>query len=128
MKPEHQPNSDSFLLSSPPGDSITLSSPSLPEKGGMGLFAELITELNSSTKTNDKLDALSDYFVTADEKDKVWMIAIFSGRRPKRAVNSTLLRTWCAEATNLPQWLFDESYHTVGDLAETIALLLPETK
>jgi DNA ligase-1 len=102
--------------------------PSLPGKGGLELFAGLITELNSSTKTNDKLDALSEYFVTADDKDKVWVIAIFSGRRPRRAVNSTLLRTWCAEITNIQQWLFEECYHTVGDLAETIALLLPETK
>jgi DNA ligase-1 len=102
--------------------------PSSSQKGGLELFAKLITELNSSTKTNDKLDALSDYFVTADDKDKVWVIAIFSGRRPRRAVNSTLLRTWCAEIINIQQWLFEESYHTVGDLAETIALLLPETK
>jgi DNA ligase-1 len=44
----------------------------------------------------------------------------------KRAVNSTQLQTWCAELVNLPIWLFEESYHTVGDLGETIALLLPE--
>ena len=94
--------------------------------GGLQKFAELILELNSSTKTNDKLDALSTYFSTATDKDKVWVIALFSGRRPKRAVNSTLLRMWCTEIINLPQWLFDECYHTVGDLAETIALLLPE--
>jgi DNA ligase-1 len=89
-------------------------------------FAELVSILGASTKTNDKLDALSHYFATADDKDKVWVIAIFSGRRPKRAVNSTQLQTWCAELTGLPAWLFEESYHTVGDLAETIALLLPE--
>jgi len=62
----------------------------------------------------------------ADDKDKVWVIAIFSGRRPKRIVNSTLLQNWCLELINIPPWLFEESYHTVGDLAETIALLLPE--
>jgi DNA ligase-1 len=56
----------------------------------------------------------------------VWVIAIFSGRRPKRTVNSTQLLTWCAALINLPIWLFEESYHTVGDLGETIALLLPE--
>ncbi|MES2332626.1 MAG: ATP-dependent DNA ligase [Bacteroidota bacterium] len=92
----------------------------------MKQFAELVNVLGTSTKTNDKLEALSDYFVTADDKDKVWVIAIFSGRRPKRAVNSTQLQTWCAELINLPTWLFEESYHTVGDLGETIALLLPE--
>jgi DNA ligase 1 len=92
----------------------------------MKAFAELVTTLGTSTKTNEKLDALSEYFVQASDKDKVWVIAIFSGRRPKRAVNSTLLWTWCNELTGLPAWLFEECYHSVGDLAETIALLLPE--
>ena len=94
----------------------------------MKLFAELVFALGNSTKTNDKLDALSDYFATADDKDKVWVIAIFSGRRPKRAVNVSRLQEWCIELSGLPEWLFEESYHTVGDLAETIALLLPENK
>ncbi len=93
---------------------------------GMSLFADLITELSSSTKTNDKLDSLAAYFASAPDKDRVWVIALFSGRRPKRVVNSTQLLTWCIEITGLPPWLFNESYHTVGDLGETIALLLPE--
>ena len=83
----------------------------------------------STTKNEyDKLEALVDYFLKADQKDKVWVIAIFSGRRPKRAVNTTQLATYCIEQIHLPFWLFEESYHTVGDLAETIALLLPEKK
>jgi DNA ligase 1 len=92
----------------------------------MKLFADLVTTLGSSTKTNEKLQALSDYFAAANDKDRVWVIAIFSGRRPRRAVNSTQLWTWCNELTGLPVWLFEECYHSVGDLAETIALLLPE--
>jgi DNA ligase-1 len=92
----------------------------------MRRFAELVALLGSSTKTNDKLDALAAYFSEADDRDKVWVIAIFSGRRPRRAVNTTLLANWCADLVNLPFWLFEESYHTVGDLAETIALLLPD--
>src|SRR5947207_1147463 len=92
----------------------------------MRQFAELVVILGTSTKTNEKLEALSNYFVTANDKDKVWVIAIFSGRRPKRAVNSTQLWTWCHELTDLPPWLFEECYHAVGDLGETIALLLPE--
>jgi DNA ligase-1 len=91
----------------------------------MQAFAQLVTNLGTSTKTNDKLDALVNYFSVADGKDKVWVIAIFSGRRPKRAVNSTQLAGYCIELTGLPFWLFEESYHTVGDLAETISLLLP---
>src|SRR3982751_4139040 len=88
-------------------------------------FAELIVELGTSTKTNEKLDALSNYFSSADDADKVWVIALFSGRRPKRVINSSFLQLWCMEIANLPAWLFEECYHTVGDLAETIALLLP---
>ncbi len=91
----------------------------------MRQFAELVMQLGSSTKTNDKLDALVHYFSVADDKDKVWVIAIFSGRRPKRAVNTTQLANYAVEQINLPFWLFEESYHTVGDLAETITLLLP---
>jgi DNA ligase 1 len=92
----------------------------------MQAFAELVNILGTSTKTNAKLEALQHYFAAAPSKDKVWVIAIFSGRRPKRIVNSTLLQQWCLELANIPAWLFDECYHTVGDLAETIALLLPE--
>jgi DNA ligase-1 len=92
----------------------------------MQQFANLVTKLGTSTKTNDKLEALVDYFSVADDKDKVWVIAIFSGRRPKRAVNTTQLATYAVEMINLPFWLFEESYHVVGDLAETITLLLPE--
>jgi DNA ligase-1 len=94
----------------------------------MKQFARLIQILGTTTKTNAKLGALQEYFETAADNDKVWVIALFSGRRPKRSVNSTLLKTWCMEITGIAPWLFEESYHTVGDLAETIALLLPENK
>jgi DNA ligase-1 len=94
---------------------------------GMQRFAALAVKLGTSTKTNDKLEALETYFAEAGDADKVWVIALFSGRRPKRTVNTTQLWEWCRELTDLPGWLFEESYHTVGDLAETIALLLPET-
>src|ERR1700761_2558802 len=93
---------------------------------GMSLFADLAIRLGTSTKTNDKLEALETYFTDAEDADKVWVIALFSGRRPKRTVNTAQLWEWCRELTGLPGWLFEESYHTVGDLAETIALLLPE--
>ncbi|HAN37941.1 MAG TPA: ATP-dependent DNA ligase, partial [Chitinophagaceae bacterium] len=88
-------------------------------------FCNLVHLLGSSTKTNEKLHALTSYFAAAANADKVWVIALFSGRRPKRLVSSTTLQLWCTEITALPLWLFEESYHTVGDLGETIALLLP---
>jgi DNA ligase-1 len=89
-------------------------------------FANLVNTLGSSTRTNDKVDALSNYFRTADNHDKVWVIAIFSGRRPRRSVKVGQLVQWCQELTGLPDWLISECYHTVGDLAETLALLLRE--
>ena len=93
----------------------------------MKQFADLVTILGTSTKTNDKLKALSDYFASADDKDKVWVIALFSGRRPKRTISGSLIQLWCSELVNLPLWLFEESYHTVGDLSETVALLIPDS-
>ena len=89
-------------------------------------FANLINILGSPTKTLEKQDALINYFSLADDKDKVWVIALFSGRRPRRLVNSSLLPQWCIEIRNIPGWLFSECYGSVGDMAETIALLLPE--
>jgi DNA ligase-1 len=92
----------------------------------MKKFSDLVVGLGSSTKTNDKLEMLITYFSDAEDRDKVWVIAIFSGRRPKRIVSSSILQEWCLEITGIPQWLFEESYHTVGDLAETLSLLIPE--
>ena len=106
---------------------ISISTASNLEMDGLGMFSSLVNILGTSTKNNEKLKALQDYFLTADDKDKVWVIAIFSGRRPKRIINSTTLQLWCAELIDLPLWLFEECYHTVGDLGETIALLLPQS-
>ncbi len=91
----------------------------------MNRFAALFTALDGTTKTGAKTTALTDYFRTAPDADKVWTIALLTGRRPRRAVTATELRLWAAEAANIPDWLFEESYTIVGDLAETIALLLP---
>ena len=89
-------------------------------------FAQLFIQLDQTTKTNTKVAALTDYFEVAEEQDKLWTIALLSHRRPKRTVNTTLLRTWAAEKSGIPLWLFEESYGVTGDLAETIALILPE--
>ena len=94
----------------------------------MKKFAQLIKTLDSTNKTNLKVSALTDYFSSASEKNKIWAIALLSHRRPKRPVNTTLLREWASELSNIPLWLFEESYHIVGDLAETIALIVPTSK
>ncbi|MFK7921566.1 MAG: ATP-dependent DNA ligase [Bacteroidia bacterium] len=88
-------------------------------------FAQLVTRLDQTNKTNAKIAALVAYLEVASDADKVWAMALFSGRRPKRAVKTTLLREWASEMTGIPLWLVEDSYHIVGDLAETLSLLLP---
>jgi DNA ligase-1 len=94
----------------------------------MKRFATLFSTIDQSTKTTHKVAALADYFVHADETDRLWTVALFSGRRPKRAVTTTRLREWAAEVADIPLWLFEDSYAVVGDLAETIALVLPQNQ
>ncbi|WP_443947187.1 ATP-dependent DNA ligase [Pedobacter sp. AW1-32] len=91
----------------------------------MKQFAQLIQKLELSNKTNDKIAALVAYFNYANDQDKVWVIALFTGKKPKRPIKSTLIKYWAIEITQTPEWLFNESYANVGDLSETIALLLP---
>jgi DNA ligase-1 len=90
-------------------------------------FARLYSALDETTATNEKVAALVEYFRAAEPKDAAWAVHFLSGRRPKRLVSTRNLRAWAAEEAGLPDWLFDDSYHEVGDLAETITLLLPDT-
>ena len=92
----------------------------------MKLFSNLISAIEITNKTNAKIEALVNYFKIAPDKDKLWLIALFTGKRPSRPVKTSLMKQWCMEITKLPEWLFLESYSTVGDLGETMALLLPE--
>ncbi|HLF63227.1 MAG TPA: ATP-dependent DNA ligase [Saprospiraceae bacterium] len=92
----------------------------------MQRLAQLFNELDSTTATNAKVEALVRYFEDVPDTDKMWTIAMLSDRRPPRGVNYRLLGTWASEMAGLPEWLFVESYHVVGDYAETIALLIPE--
>ncbi|MBE3638034.1 ATP-dependent DNA ligase [Mangrovicoccus algicola] len=91
----------------------------------MRRFARLFDTLDRTTRTNAKVAALAEYLTGAPEEDRLWAIALLSGRRPRRVVASARLRDWAAERAGLPLWLVEESYPVVGDLAETIALILP---
>ncbi len=92
----------------------------------MKSFTALFTAIDQTTKTNAKVEAIVNYLTTAKEEDKVWAIAILTGNTPKRTIKTTELKTWAAALSDVPFWLFEESYYIVGDLAETIALILPE--
>jgi DNA ligase-1 len=89
-------------------------------------FTDLYWQLDATTKTGDKVAALRDYFAKAPHADAACALAVLCGGRQLRAVSTTDLRTWAAETAGLPLWLVEESYAHVGDLAETLALLLPD--
>ncbi|MEX0283694.1 MAG: ATP-dependent DNA ligase [Paracoccaceae bacterium] len=94
----------------------------------MKQFATLFAALDQTTSTKAKVTALAKYFFEAEDQDRLWTVALFSGRRPRRVITTTRLREWAAEAAGVPLWLFEESYPIVGDLAETIALILPPAR
>jgi DNA ligase 1 len=91
-------------------------------------FAALVTALDQTTRTSRKTAALADYFRAAPDADRLWTVALLSGRRPRRSITTTKLRLWAAEAAGIPDWLFETCYPVVGDLSETIALILPAPK
>jgi DNA ligase-1 len=93
----------------------------------MKRFARLFAAIEETTATNEKIAALVEYFRSAQPGDAAWAVHFLSGRRPKRLVATGKLRAWAARESGISDWLFDESYHAVGDLAETITLILPET-
>lgn len=91
----------------------------------MQAFTDMYIAIDQTTSTKKKVEALVEFFKVADDTDKMWAIALFTHRRNKRTVKTTLLREWAAEISDIPLWLFEDSYHIVGDLAETISLVVP---
>lgn len=88
-------------------------------------FVEMFEAIDATTKTSVKVDAIHTYLNRARETDKVWAIAILMGNKPKRPVKTTDLRSWAADISGVPLWLLEESYYIVGDLAETLSLVIP---
>ena len=91
----------------------------------MQRFAQLYTELDASTATRDKVASLTRYWSDASPDDAAWAVYFLAGGRPRRAITTTALREWAADAAGIDAWLFEVCYQAVGDLAETIAHLLP---
>jgi DNA ligase-1 len=88
-------------------------------------FASLYDALDATTSTTRKLVQLVAYFRTAPAENAAWAVYFLAGGKPRQAVPTKLLRHYATEAAGLDDWLFDECYHAVGDLAETIAHILP---
>lgn len=93
----------------------------------MKAFAQLYGRLDATTSSNAKLAALQDYFSQAQPADAAWAVYFLAGGRPRQLVPSRVLREIGMQQAALPEWLFEESYQAVGDLAETLSLLLPES-
>jgi len=91
-------------------------------------FAHLYAELDETTATNRKLEALRSYFEHTAPENAAWAVYFLAGGKPRQAVPSKLLRQYAIEYAGLDDWLFDECYAAVGDMAETIAHILPPPK
>ncbi|WP_125075789.1 ATP-dependent DNA ligase [Pseudoxanthomonas sp. SGT-18] len=96
----------------------------------MRRFAALYRELDRSTATGDKRAALVAYFRDAPPADAAWALHLLSGGKisgaGRKIAASGELRAWVGEVAGLPGWLVDDSYSQVGDLAETVTLLLDD--
>lgn len=91
----------------------------------MKRFARLFSELDATTSTNQKVEALTRYFDEAPPHDAAWAVYFLSGGKPRQVVKTASLVGLACEMAQIEYWLFDECYQSVGDLAETIALVLP---
>ncbi len=94
----------------------------------MKQFSQLFAELDATTSTNAKVESLQRYFAVASPADAAWAVYFLAGGKPRQvAPMSTLAAVACDEA-GIEPWLFDECYQAVGDLAETIAHVLPRSQ
>jgi DNA ligase-1 len=91
-------------------------------------FARLFTAIDETMRTNEKVDAMVEYFASADPRDAAWAVYFLSGGRPKRLIPVRRLAQWSMEEAGIPDWLFEECYDAVGDLAEAMSLLLPDAR
>ena len=88
-------------------------------------FAKLYTELDGTTSTLAKVDALTRYFSRTSQHDAAWAVYFLSGGKPRQVVKTATLRGLACEAAGIEDWLFEECYQATGDLAEAIAYILP---
>ena len=91
----------------------------------MRRFAALFAELDASTATTAKVEALKRYFAIAEPADAAWAVYFLAGGKPRQVVPNGVLRSLACARAGIDDWLFDACYQAVGDLAETIAHVLP---
>lgn len=88
-------------------------------------FARLYARIDETTKTNTKVAAMVEYFRDVDPSCGAWAVYFLSGQKLSRALPPSQLRIWASQSADVPAWLFEECYSVVGDLAETLSLLIP---
>jgi hypothetical protein len=106
------------------GDDVVEADLQAGQEARMKRFSRLFSELDATTSTNEKVEALTRYFDEAPPRDAAWAVYFLAGGKPRQVVKTGSLASWPAMA-GIEYWLFDECYQAVGDLAETIALVLP---
>lgn len=91
----------------------------------MRKFIALFDDIDQTQSTNEKVLHIKSYFASCGDEDGAWALFFLCGHRLKRFISSRMLLLWSRELIDLPVWLIDECYASVGDTAETISLLLP---
>ncbi|NNM26550.1 MAG: ATP-dependent DNA ligase [Phycisphaerales bacterium] len=93
--------------------------------GEVERFTRLYLAIDATTRTSEKVSHLRDYFASAAPADAAWAVFFLTGHRLRRVIPPKTLRAWVAEASGYPPWLITACRERVGDLAETMSLLLP---
>lgn len=91
----------------------------------MKQFARLITEIDQTPQAQMKVEAIMRFLSTVGEDDRLWMMTLFCQKKPKRSLNTDQLKEWVVEYVAMPDWLIEKSYQSVGDMTETLSLILP---
>ena len=91
----------------------------------MRRFADLYQSLDASTAASAKVAAMVAYFRDAPAEDAAWAVYFLAGGKPRQVVPTALLRLTACAVAGIDEWLFEECYQAVGDLAETISHVLP---
>lgn len=94
----------------------------------MKTLSKLYFNLDATNSTLEKQRILVEFFKAHAKEDTLWLVGLFTHRRSPRIVNTRVLRQWASDVSSTPLWLLEESYHIVGDLAETLALLVSKGK
>ena len=93
--------------------------------GGLAAFSALLLDLETAAGTSARRQRLAAHLRQIPAEDAAWTVRLLSGERLKRLMPLAVLKQAAMALSGLPAWAFEECYDSVGDLAETIALLLP---